>query len=312
MGAPEIEYRSFDDDHIAGAAELLGRCHRAHLIDEPLLAQDVDFKSLVQSEREDATGAVALSGNVVVGYLLGRHASGRIGPHIWSSSAGYAADDPDIAPDLYALAAARWVDEGLTRHYVFAAADRAHVEPWFRLGFGASAFQAVRPVPGLAMHGGARDVEVRLSRPEDLHRIAELARELPIHLRVSPSFSELSVESEEALRDEWRDTWEREEYTHFVAALDGRIVGQLLLYRRPVGDLRIPSNSIDLSNATTLPAVRGVGVGRALSDAAIAWADAQGLSAMTTDWRAANLLAARFWPRLGFRPTHLRLYRSIP
>ena len=312
MGASEIEIQQFDDDHVAGAVELLERCHRAHLIGEPLLARDVDFKSLVHKEWEDATGAVALSGDVVVGYLLGRHASGRLGPHVWSSSAGHAVDDPDVVPDLYALAAQRWVDEGLTRHYVFAAAEREHVEPWFRLGFGASAFQAVRPVPGCAVQGDVGDVHVRLSRREDLNDIAALARELPVHLQASPSFSELDVASEEALRHEWRDTWEREEYIHFVAELGGRIVGQLLLYRRPAGDLRIPSNSIDLSNATSLPALRGVGVGVALCVTAIAWADAQGLSAMTTDWRAANLLAARFWPRRGFRPTYLRLYRSIP
>lgn len=312
MAATKIEIQPFEDDHIADVADLLERCHRAHLAREPLLARDVDFQSIVQTEREDATGAVALSGSVVVGYLLGRHASGRIGLHIWSSSAGYAAEDPDIVPDLYALAAERWVQEGLTRHYVFAAPDRQHVEPWFKLGFGASAFQAVRPVPGPAVHGGPRDVHVRLSRPADLDEIASLARELPLHLRASPSFSELAAESLETLRDEWRDTWERVEYTHFVAELGGRIVGQLLLYRRPIGDLRIPTNSIDISNATTLPALRGVGVGRALSDTAIAWADAQGLSAVTTDWRAANLLAARFWPRRGFRPTYLRLCRSIP
>ena len=33
---------------------------------------------------------------------------------------------------------------------------------------------------------------------------------------------------------------------------------------------------------------------------------------MTTDWRVTNLLASRFWPKRGFRPTFLRLYRSIP
>ena len=81
--------------------------------------------------------------------------------------------------------------------------------------------------------GRAEEVEVRLSRAEDLHQIAALARELPIHLQASPSFSELAVESEEALRDEWRDTWERGEYTHFVAELGGRIVGQLLTLSPP-------------------------------------------------------------------------------
>jgi ribosomal protein S18 acetylase RimI-like enzyme len=307
-----IEVRPFNDDDIAGASEVLERSHHAHLIEEPLLASGVDFEVLVRKEREDATGAVALRGGTVVGYLLGRHGSGWLGPHVWSTSAGHATDDPGLVPDLYAVAAARWVEEGLPRHFIFASADQAHVEPWFRVGFGASAWEAVRPIPGPALDRGRGDIHVRLSEPDDLHEIATLARELPLHLRASPSFSEIVAESEESLRDEWRDTWLKDEYTHFVAEVDGRIVGQLLLYRRPMGDLRIPPNSIDLSNATTLPEHRGVGVGRALTRAAIAWADGQGISAMTIDWRATNLLAARMWPRVGFRSTFLRLYRSIP
>src|SRR5580704_11299161 len=118
-----IEIRAFEDEHLAGAAESLARCHRAHLKSEPLLADDVDFESLVSQERVDATGAVALSGTSVVGYLLGRHATGDFGEHIWSTSAGQAADDPSVLPDLYAAAAATWVERGLVRHFVFAPAD---------------------------------------------------------------------------------------------------------------------------------------------------------------------------------------------
>ena len=33
---------------------------------------------------------------------------------------------------------------------------------------------------------------------------------------------------------------------------------------------------------------------------------------MTVDWRMVNLLSSRFWPRRGFRPQYLRLYRAVP
>jgi hypothetical protein len=36
-----------------------------------------------------------------------------------------------------------------------------------------------------------------------------------------------------------------------------------------------------------------------------------GYRTAVTDWRATNLLSSRTWPRLGFRPTFLRLFRSI-
>ena len=88
-------------------------------------------------------------------------------------------------------------------------------------------------------------------------------------------------------------------------------MGHILLYRRPP-DLRVPVDSIDLAQASTDPAERGTGVGVALTRHAIAWAQEQGYPTMTTDWRMTNLLASRFWPRRGFRPTFIRVQRSIP
>ncbi len=38
----------------------------------------------------------------------------------------------------------------------------------------------------------------------------------------------------------------------------------------------------------------------------------RGFRSMTVDWRSVNLLSSRFWPRRGFRPQYLRLYRAVP
>ena len=74
----------------------------------------------------------------------------------------------------------------------------------------------------------------------------------------------------------------------------------------------MPDGSIDLAQASTEPGARGKGVGRALTAHVIRWACENGYATMTTDWRMTNLLASRFWPKRGFRPVFLRLYRSIP
>jgi ribosomal protein S18 acetylase RimI-like enzyme len=73
-----------------------------------------------------------------------------------------------------------------------------------------------------------------------------------------------------------------------------------------------PDNAACITGAASLPAVRGSGAGLALTDAAQAWAREQGYASIVTDWRETNLLASRFWPARGFRPSFLRLYRSIP
>ena len=53
------------------------------------------------------------------------------------------------------------------------------------------------------------------------------------------------------------------------------------------------------------------GAGTALGATVLDWAATEGYTAVVTDWRATNLLSSRTWPKLGFRPTFLRLFRAI-
>jgi GNAT superfamily N-acetyltransferase len=212
----------------------------------------------------------------------------------------------------HAGAAARWVAEGLTRHFVFAPAIAALVEPWFRLSFGASATLAIREtVPGPAMRPPAIGLVVRPGTPADLPAVVRLAGVLESTLLDAPSFSGFRAHTDAEREAAWADTWEQQEYVHFVAELGGRVVGHTLLHHRGA-DLRIPPQSVDLAIAATDPEVRGAGVGVAMTEHVLAWARDQGLTAMTTDWRMTNLAASRFWPRRGFREAFLRLYRSVP
>jgi GNAT superfamily N-acetyltransferase len=228
----------------------------------------------------------------------------------WVDLAGHASTDPEVVRDLYEAAAGPWVEAGLSRHMAFVPLLTDLIDPWFRLSFGASAALAVQETsPRAAIDAG---VGIRRSTPEDLEPSAAFERLLWQHNARPPSFSGIPTPDLETYLDDWRTTWDEPQYTHFVAERDGRIVGHLLLYRRPEGDLRVPPNSIDLANAATDPEVRGDGVGLALFAHAMSWAHEQGFTSMITDWRMTNLLASRFWPARGFRPTFLRLYRSIP
>jgi GNAT superfamily N-acetyltransferase len=307
-----VDIVAFTDDHVDGAAAVLAERHAAHLAVEPLLPRRTDFREQVEKAREDATGAVALEGREVVGYLLGPRREDSIGAHIWIASTGHAVRDPELIRDLYGVAAERWVQDGLTRHFVYVPAMRELVEPWLRLSFGISAAQAAMETrPARPTVSGA-GLTVRPSTPEDTPVAAAYDRQLQLHLRASPSFSDIAVQDDQEVLDEWRADDGNPEFTHFVAERDGRIVGHLLLYRRPEGDLRVPPESIDLANALTEAGARESGAGIALTEHAVGWAHEHGYKILTTDWRMTNLLASRFWPRRGFRETFLRLYRSIP
>jgi GNAT superfamily N-acetyltransferase len=253
---------------------------------------------------------VAFDGEDMVGFLIGRPRTDPLGTCVWIDLAGHAVREPELVRDLYGVAAERWVAEGLTRHFVFVPDLRELVEPWLRLSFGISAALAARES---AVEAGVdAGVTIRLSTPRDLDQVAVFDGLLYAVNAAAPSFSGLSVPEQAESVAEWSDTWDDPRFTLFVAERAGQIVGELLLYRRPEGDLRVPPASIDLGHAGTLPELRGSGVGRALTAHAISWAHAHGYETVITDWRMTNLLASRFWPRRGFRETFLRLYRSIP
>ena len=312
MTRPEIH--PFSDEHVDSASALLAARHERHRNVEPLLPADVDFRAQLESEwrADGASGVVASRGGDVVAYLIARPLQiaadttwmvAGIGGHALES-------DAETARDLYAAAAGRWVDEGHTRHAVFVPSfDGELIDAWFRLSFGASAVLATRETEPLVPFDAG--VDIRLSTPDDLRAAARLDQAMRDSMRPSPSFSAVDKPAEDEYVEDWRDTWTDESFVHFVAERDGRIVGHMLLYRRP-HDLRVPKDSIDLAGASTFAELRGTGVGRALTEHVIAWAHENEFPTMITDWRMTNLLASRFWPRRGFRPTFLRLYRSLP
>jgi GNAT superfamily N-acetyltransferase len=183
------------------------------------------------------------------------------------------------------------------------------VDAWFRLSFGASATLAMRETSPEEVFDG--DVTIRPGTPDDFPDAARLELAMSQAMLPAPSFSGLALQSHEEVLAEWREDSDSGKYELFVAERDGRIVGHTVLYHRPP-DLRVPSDGIDLAQVSTEPEARGTGVGRAMTAHVIRWAHEHGHPVMTTDWRMTNLFASRFWPRRDFRPTFVRLYRSIP
>ncbi len=221
--------------------------------------------------------------------------------------AGCAASEPEAVRDVYAHLAPAWP----TWHQaMIPAADASLVDAWFRLAFGLQFMTAARdmsPIDAPAFGG-----TIRPSTPADVQATADFDRLLWTHLSRSPSFSGLDVAAQD-FESEWGDLWQEPEFPyHRLAEIDGRVVGHILLYDRPTGDLRVPEQNIDLAHAATLEDARGTGAMRALVAGAVDWAREQGYRSFTTDWRVVNLEASRYWPRQGFRPTFYRLARAVP
>jgi GNAT superfamily N-acetyltransferase len=316
-----LELRPFSVDHVAAASALLAERHRGHRAAEPLVPAAFESPAAAHAEvarawaREGASGAVALRDGRLAAYAIGVPGDvGVWGPSIWVDAAGHAAQDTELARDVYAAAASRWVDEGRTRHYVeLPAFDRAAIDAWSRLSFGQQQAYAIREV-----HAEPWPPLVRPAEPRDVDALVALAPLLRRQHREAPVFSAGPAwdEDTDALRADIEQGVVAPDIGSLVAEVDGRLVGNFevvpLEMSSTYPSLGRAEGACFLAFAVTAPEARGAGVGVALTAAAFAWAAERGYSAMATDWRVTNLLASRFWPRRGFRATFLRLYRSIP
>jgi hypothetical protein len=146
-----LEVSAFTEEHLDAAADLLAKRHRRHREVEPLLPGKPDFRTGIAAllEKAGASGVVAQRHGRTAAYLVGSPRDEETwGKSVWIELAGHAAEEPEDVRDLYAAAAAGWVDEGRARHSVLVpASDRALVDAWFRLGFGQQQAHGVREVP---------------------------------------------------------------------------------------------------------------------------------------------------------------------
>lgn len=296
---PRLELHPFSEELRDAVAELLAARHARQRAAEPLLPEIGDFAAHVPA----GEGAVATRGGEAVAYLIASVRADRVEVGL----AGVAASEPEAVRDLYALLAPTWPP----RHQALVpVSEPGLLEAFFQLAHGVQFTLAVRGTEPASPvdFGGA----IRPGTPDDLQAVAGFDRILWTAHADSPSFSGLDVEAED-FEGEWAGLWDDPLFPlHVVAERDGRVIGHALLYRRPTGDLRVPENNVDLAHAATLEEARGTGAGLALTAHVLAWAHAHGFRSMTTDWRSVNLLASRFWPRRGWRPTHHRLYRAVP
>jgi GNAT superfamily N-acetyltransferase len=258
-------------------------------------------------EVEGKAGAEAVRGGDRVGRLLASLQEDEVrGLHAWSALADHdlaEGEEPELYRDLYSVAGATWVDAGYLDHYVVVPADQDVLAVWYSLSFAQQQVhgaQTLRPVTPTEAAG----FSVRRAGAEDIDAAMALAFTIFDHQADAPTWAGAPAPPEDEARASYLEYLGDPDVAYFLAERDGEPLGHLALERES-------DSTVYLSIAATVPQARGLGVGRVLTETALAWAHEQGYVTCITDWRSANLLAARFWPSQGFRPTAYRLYRSI-
>ena len=306
------------------AAALLADRHRRHRLAEPLLDPAYEeagaARRAIEAELalERAAGWVAERGGAIAGFLVGHSKAEKTwGPNVWVEAAGHAAVDGAIVRLLYAVAADEWAAQRRLNHHVLVpASDAELVDAWFSLDFGQQHLHGLRPVPPRDF-GVVPRSELVIRRPtrDDIPAMAELALVLPLHMAGAPVFSRLPAEPIEQITAELEEEFDDPTYTNFVAEHEGRVVGNAVAVAlERSGSHTGPNRANDagfIGYAAVLPDARGLGAGRALGEAVMAWSRDAGFRSVATDWRSANIEADRAWRGLGFRPSFRRLHRSI-
>jgi GNAT superfamily N-acetyltransferase len=251
-------------------------------------------------------GAEARRDGKLVGRLLAEVRDDKVrGRHAWSALGDHCAEEPELYRDLYAVAGRRWLDEGAASHYVVVPADDQILWAWLGAAFAIQQVHGERSLEDVGEPRSPSGFTIRLAGLDDLEAGARLAPIITEHQIEAPVWSWLERPSDAELREHWREAVADPASTWFLAERDdGTPLGGLLLWDDE-------GEPISLDVAFTVPEARGLGVGVALTERAFWWARQHGHDRMKADWRIANLLASRFWPKRGFRPTAYRMVRYV-
>ena len=310
---------------IPDASVLLAQRHNRNRIRLPELPvrfeeAQVTAKALETSlAKNNASGFVALRDGKLLAYLIGETTTqpwGRCG-YIYLPGYGLAeGENPEIVQDLYALLGEEWNQKGCFNHYAYiCAADMDIMDAWFTLGFGKERVDALLDlrtveIPEVENPTG---IEIRRVVKGDNDYLSSLSDTIWRHQTKAPRWHPMIPEEITKQSEGWAEIADSESDIAYLAFEGKEIVGSLAFYveEEKDDDMTIPLHCRYMTAAAAKESVRRRGIGTTLTWHGLKQVRENGDEYCLTNWQSANLLAARFWPRFGFRPVAFRLARMI-
>lgn len=307
-----LQLASLQEEHLEDAAALVAGRYKVLREKVPLLPfryEEVEtIVGMLRDLGEESSGVVAMRGKRLVGFLAGVVLPEFLGKRSvyspeWANGAELG-ESRRIYEEMYRHLAAHWVADGCFTHVVsMLGHDRAGIEGWQWLGFGLAAVDGVREPKLVA--GVTAEVEVRQASIEHAGEVAPLLEGLAQHLVTAPTFWIHEQEEPEAwLAKPGHGLW--------LAYEAGEAVGCMGLEAGYRGGCEVlqDEQTVSVELAFTREEARGRGIGTALLNRALTWAQVEGYKRCAVDFESMNILAARFWLRW-FEPVCYSLIRCI-
>ena len=325
-----VDITPFNAEHLDAAAVLLATRHRDDRTREPELPARFEAPGATRAvlgrmfQRPESTGVVAVRLGRMVGYVLGitvftpptsrgaAFLAPRAGFIGYAGRAVDAEDATDVHGALYSALATDWVEAGCLTHYVQVAPTDARTEErWHTLGFGREFVTAMRDTAALAPADWPGDS--RRAGPEDLDTILGFINGLHRFEAGAPMWRPYLPETEPDDRTFYAQMLDDSACACWIASQAGQPLAMQSFQPPPsyLSPMIVPDQSVYLLHGYTEPAARGRRIGTNLLASALAWAREAGHRHCLLDYRAANLVSARFWHGLGFRPIAYRLCHRL-
>jgi GNAT superfamily N-acetyltransferase len=298
----------FTQKHLEPAVALFSESYRQEQEHSPLLPtrarDDPAWIREALSACLDNPGVAVMQNNRLAAYMVtgvqfpwkGQRAA--LVPEY--SHSAIAPDKETLYQRMYMHLAQLWVDDHVHLHLIgHLAHDKVLQETLYQLGFGAILAERLRDLSPIDAPTDIAVVEER-----DVRKLADLELEHNCYYPKAPIFITKNTERSAMLAD--LDEHAQAGDVFFTYHEDGipranMIVGRSASILEGEGFLLRDTNTAQIKGAYVQPDMRGKGVGAALLNRAIQWAQVQGCARLFVEHETANFYGSHFW-RKHFTP----------
>jgi GNAT superfamily N-acetyltransferase len=198
----------------------------------------------------------------------------------------------DIYRRMYAELAPQWLANGCFTHAIqFYPHEKEAREATLSTGFGMAVIDALRDLTPVQA-SPIQTIEIRQVGPEAIETIKLLESALNRHLSSAPIWLPLL----ERTGRNWEKWFTDSQHALWLAYHHDEAVGYLCIESSSHNGLPVADDvTVSITGAYTVPTMRGRGIGVALLNQSLEWAQANGYQKCAVDFESANLPGSQFW-----------------